>query len=1006
LLANPGKNGIVLLIYSELVAVAQRSVFLGVINATQSASAQQGNLSQNHGDQKLKISLRENSPGTDLLSKIVLRRVIRGIVTAGAFSTTALIGLPAAAQQAPAVSTSPSADLQEIVVTGSMIKRPNAETAEAITILKADALKDQGVTTVEGILNQLTSSNTSINVASSVGTFSGGGTYADLRGLGTSRTLVLLDGQRLANNAFSGAGVDLSGIPFSALDSVEVLREGASALYGSDAIAGVINFKTKKDYQGAEFEANFDHPQEAGGGSGLADFIFGHGDLANDGYNMLVTLSYSKQQELQATQRAFSAQGFNPALGVTATNFPGSFPGNVQDSNGNLYQSGYPACKGNPQLTTYFGDCSYRFSAATDLEPEQHNISGMAQFTKALPANNQLQVQYFWTQSEVNAFSGPEFYDFQLNPASPFFPTAAQLTCNRGAANCTAPVNLTGFNNIPGSPNFGQATGVNAIWSDPGNSRFGGNLNVEQRVLATFSGSNGGWDYSTDVNFSKNTNDNRNTGGVPNEAVLAPGGVQSPLINAFGPQTAAGQALINSAYINGVYLSGEDTRYSFDGQASHPLGDAFDAGTPATFAIGATVNGERYTSATTPYNNLVSAATGLTDSAVEGSRTIQAVFVELDVPITKALDLDISDREDRYSDFGTTNNGKIQVRYQPASFLTLRGTASTGFRAPTLNNLDAPPQLAASSGGTEAQGTPPNPFCQPGHYNAEFTQQTCQAQGIGLFGGNPHLTPETSQNFDFGMVVSPIQDLGITLDYYRVLLKNTISAVPASAIYGNPIQFSNYIVPATTGAYAGALPPTIAEAANCQPYTATSCGYINLQDSNTGRITTDGIDLSIQYLQQTAIGTFHEDLEGTAVLKYLEQEFTGGPNLNLVGAVAIQGLNPEYRWEHNVRVDWTSPDKMWGGGLAERFYSRYVDEFNIGPTNAGPLRNVASYSLVDGFASVKPIEQLTVLFGIKNILNTSPPFTNATQPNFAAGYNALTADPLLRNFYINLKYVF
>jgi iron complex outermembrane recepter protein len=262
--------------------------------------------------------------------------------------------------QTAATAPAPDSDLQEIIVTGSMIKRANAETAEAITILKSDSLKELGIENVEQALSQLTSSNSSLNVASSVGTFSGGGTYPDLRGIGRGRTLVLLDGQRLAPNAFDGLGVDLNGVPFSAIDTIEVLREGASALYGTDAISGVINFKTKKNYQGAEFQANFDHPQQAGGGSGVADFTFGHGDLASDGYNLLVTASYSKQQELQATQRGFSAQGFNPGGGYSSTNFPGSFPGNVVDSNGNLWQSGYPACKGNPQLTTYFGDCSYR----------------------------------------------------------------------------------------------------------------------------------------------------------------------------------------------------------------------------------------------------------------------------------------------------------------------------------------------------------------------------------------------------------------------------------------------------------------------------------------------------------------------------------------------------------------------------------------------------------------------------------------------------------------------
>ena len=884
-------------------------------------------------------------------------------------------------------SNNQTPELQEIVVTGTMIKRVNAETAEAITILKADALKDQGIENVEQALGTLTSANPSINIASAVGTFSGGGTYANLRGLGNGRTLVLLDGQRLAPNAFSGLGVDLSGIPFSAIDSVEVLREGASALYGTDAIAGVINFKTKKNFQGGEVQVNFDHPQEAGGGSGVANFTFGHGDLASDGYNFMFTASYSKQQELQATQRGFSAYGFNPAGGVTATNYPGSWPGQVLDANGNIWQSGYPACAGNPQLTTFYGDCSYRYSAATDLLPESHEISGMAEFTKTLPANNQLQIQYFWSQSQLTAYSGPMFYFFGMNPASPYFPKASQLTCGRGAGNCST-----------ATPDLIHP--INAIWSDPNNNRYSGNVNTAQRVVVTFSGNNAGWDYSVDGNFSKNTNDNRNVGGYPNEAVLAPGGVLSTLINPFGPQSAAGQALINQSYINGVYEVGEYTRWSVDGTISHPLGDAFNAGTPATVALGATVSGERYTNATTPYNNLVSAATGLTDSSVEGTRQLGAAFIEVDVPITKALDVDISDRQDRYSDFGTTNNAKLSVRYQPVDFLTLRGSASTGFRAPTLNNLYSPAFLAASSGGTMGQG---NPYCVPPYSNAEWTQATCLAQGIGLYGGNSHLTPETSQNFDFGVVIEPIQDMGITLDYYRVLLKNAIGQVPANAIYGDPTTFSSYITPATAGTYAGTLPPTIAEATDCTPYTAATCGYIKLQDSNTGRITTDGIDVSIQYAQHTPIGTFHEDLEGTAVTKFLQQQYNGGPELNLVNNLQIQGLNPAFKWQHNVRVDWTSPDKMWGGGLADRFFSGYIDEF---PDGNGNQRRVGSYSLVDGYVSVKPMEPLTVLIGIKNIMNTSPPFTNASQNNFASGYNALIADPLLRNFYINLKYTF
>ena len=897
----------------------------------------------------------------------------------GAYGASGVVAVQAQ-EQVKGAAPNGTAPLEEVVVTGTMIKRPSAETAEAVTVLKADALREQGITSVEQALNTLTSNTPALNIAQSIGTFSGGGTYANLRNLGDGRTLVLLDGQRLAPNAFSGNAVDLSGIPFSAIESVEVLREGASALYGSDAIAGVINFKTRKNYQGAEIQANLDHPQKKGGSSGAVDLTFGHGDLASDGYNFMITGSYAKQNELQASQRGFSASGYDPARGVFNTNNPGTWPGTLLDVAGNTWQADYPACPGNPYLiidpANQGNTCAYRYSAATDLLPQSTVTSGLVSLTKALPANNSVQLQYFYARTEVRAWAGPMFYFFQLDPTSPYIPSPSRLTCE---GTC-GPLTLTG------GPLF-------AIWSDPLNNRYSGNLNTEQRALLTFSGTNAGWDYAAALNYSKNRNDNRNVSGYPNEAVLAPGGVLSNLINPFGPQSAAGQALINQSYISGTYLQGDDKRWSVDGHASHSLGDAFDAGTPATVALGASVGGEHFQSATTPYNDLTSAATGLTDSAIAKSRQTQALFLEVDVPMARNLDLDVSDREDRYSDFGRTNNAKLSLRYQPASFLTLRGTASTGFRAPTLNDLYVPNVLAASTSGSMGQG---NPDCV-GTPIPPFTAATCATQGLGLTGGNSHLTPETSENFDLGVIISPIADMGITLDYYRILLKNAIGNIPPSAIYGDPSAFtSSYVLN-----NAGGLTPSIQEATDCNPYTQPTCGYILLTNQNTGRTTTSGVDLSVLYSQRTAIGRFREDLEGTVVTQFLQQQYNGGPQRNLVGW--FNHLPPAYRWEHNVRIDWTSPGNMWDAGLSNRFYSSYIDQFSDANGNQ---RIVGSYTLFDTYVSVKPVEKLTVLFGIKNLLDKRPPFTNASEGNFAAGYNTLNTDPLMRNFYINLKYTF
>jgi iron complex outermembrane receptor protein len=935
-----------------------------------------------------------------MLTSIFITRPLRRVLAIG--TVTALSALFTAHTEAQTkAATGPTDEpLQEVVVTGTMIRRTNAETAVPITVLKADALRDQGITSVEQALNQLTSNNTAINITQSTGTFTGGGSYADLRGLGSSRTLVLLDGQRLAPSSFGGtftgnAAVDLSGIPFSAIDSIEVLRTGASSLYGSDAIAGVINFITKRNFQGLSLSGTYEKPQKQGGSSSLLEGTFGHGDLRSDGYNILLTVGWSKQNELQASARPFSAEGFNPPLGYNATNNPGSWPGSAVDQGGQLWQAGFPACAGNPYLTTQLGNCAYRYSAATDLVPQHTETSALGSITKSIGPDNSIQLQYFWTQSNVNGWSGPVFYPFGMSATSPYLPgnalgpSLASLTClggNGPGGTCTA-------------PNF--AGGAPAVfWSDPNNNRYGGNLNTEQRALLTFAGHSGGWDYAASGNYSQNNNDNRWTGGIPNFAISAPGGVLSDLINPFGPQSTAGQDLINSSYVNGTYANGEDKRWSVDGHASHELGDAISKGNPATVALGFMFGGEHYQYATTDYNNLVQASTGLGPSAVQGSRKFQAVFMELDLPITSTLDLTIADRQDWYSDFGTTNNPKIQARWQPAQWVTLRGTASTGFRAPSLFNLYNPPSLAASTGGNMGSG---NPYCAVNPPLAPFTTATCNTQGLGLFGGNPNLTPETSENFDLGVVLNPITDMGITVDYYRILIKNTISTVPAQAIYGDPATFASYYVLDNTGG----LTPSINSGVACIPYTAPTCGYIKLNSANTGRISTDGIDLSIQYSQHTKIGTFHEDFEGTSVLQFLQQQYTGGPELNLVGW--YNELPPAYRFQTNFRLDWTSPGTMWGAGLGQQWWSGYIDQFQTcaqpgSPANCVPAqRNVGSWGTWDAYVSVKPVKQLTVLFGIKNLQDRSPPYTNAFQGNFAAGYNALIVDPNLRSFYVNAK---
>lgn len=206
--------------------------------------------------------------------------------------------------------------LQRVEVTGSAIRRVDAETAVPITILRADDLKKQGVTTTQEMVQRITGSQSINNSAGSIGSGTGGASYADMRGIGANKTLVLLNGRRLANNALSGvpsgSAVDLNMIPFAAIDRVEVLRDGASALYGTDAIGGVINFITKKSLTDGSLTLGGETPTASGGGATKdMSASWGFGDLEEDRFNVMGVFNYNKQQNTDANDRSF-AKDYRP----------------------------------------------------------------------------------------------------------------------------------------------------------------------------------------------------------------------------------------------------------------------------------------------------------------------------------------------------------------------------------------------------------------------------------------------------------------------------------------------------------------------------------------------------------------------------------------------------------------------------------------------------------------------------------------------------------------------
>ena len=266
--------------------------------------------------------------------------------------------LPAMAQEAGSKDAKPTVKtLDQVTVTGSRIKRVEIEQALPITSITKQEIDAQGITSAEQLLMYLNiASNGSDNLASNAGivqdTLRGdnGVSGANLRGQGSDATLVLLNGRRVATHGLKGRAVDLNSIPFAAIERVEVLRDGASAIYGTDAIGGVINFITKRDYQGAQVTGFVDVTEEGGGNVYRSSLLFGHGDLDKDGWNAFGTLSVKRNTILRGHDRDFS-NAFQADRGLSPDTHGSPFATVVNNAGSLIGSTGLIDPVGGPRQT-------------------------------------------------------------------------------------------------------------------------------------------------------------------------------------------------------------------------------------------------------------------------------------------------------------------------------------------------------------------------------------------------------------------------------------------------------------------------------------------------------------------------------------------------------------------------------------------------------------------------------------------------------------------------------
>ncbi|GGP26327.1 TonB system transporter [Silvimonas amylolytica] len=870
----------------------------------------------------------------------------------------ALIGATYAAS-AFADDADNSSQIERVEVTGSNIKRIGQQGGTSVTVIKADDLVKQGIVTVEQAVATIAANTSSITSSSAVGTDNAGASFADLRGLGYQRTLVLLDGRRLASQASFGTAVDLNAIPMATIERIDVLPAGVSAVYGSDAEAGVINFITKKSIQGATLEVKYLDPQHPGGITKEVSVTGGKGSLADDGFNIYGSFSAQKSSEIKTTDRSFATDRLNPN-GVSA--YTG--PANYADAGIGFYNPLGTTC--NPPVLVYdsgSGICREQTPLYYGIQPETEQYSATVKASKQA-GDNLFALQYVGTQTTTKTKVAP----------SPLIPGSASNTFTISPGNPNYPTNIpatevdpdTGdvYNNVNQQPVtlYGRSTQLGP--------RIDEYVSTTQRVLATAEGQLGSWDYKSGLGYSQNSVRHYLTGGYVGESLLQPA-LDAGTVNPFSDSTAGW----DSVQVNGKE---EQDKYSVTMADFHASKEVYQL--PAG-AVAVSFGAEaRHESLQSHFTDLATQAmsTGLQYAVdTSGSRNVYALSAEAQFPIIKNLDVDIALRDDYYADVGNSFSPMVSLKYQPIKEVAFRASGSTGFRAPSLYDKYQPASTSFTA----------NPYndpllCPGGTVNSAaggVKGRDCGQQMQLQTSGNTNLQPEKSTSASFGVILEPIKSLTATVDFWWTDISHTISPMNEEAIFGNPEKYADRFVRDSNGVLLYVLDPTQ-----------------NLGDTNTS-----GIDLSAAWsLPKTAIGNFTVTYNGTYLTKFDYQFEEGGQYFHGVGNFAQYNNAPIFRYKQNLNLNWVKGN--WSGILGSTYQTGYKDQNNQDEF-PGSDNHVASYILWNLSGTYVYQKDLTITAGIKNLFDKAPPYSNQVYA-FQQGYDPRVTDSVGRAYYLQASY--
>jgi len=915
--------------------------------------------------------------------KMKLKPVVR--VLAAAFGGLAVAAsMPAAAQQ----------QMDRVEVTGSLIKRVEGESALPVVVITAEELDRAGVKTAEGAVQFIAQNQSTVNSSGSIGATNGGAAYADLRALGPQRTLVLLNGQRIVKNPYSGLATDLNVIPMVAISRIEVLADGASSTYGSDAIGGVINIITRRDYQGLTVGGSVKLPQGDGGEQYNANVTAGYGSLAKDGFNIFGGFSYTKEEKISAIDRDYLASGIIPAKGVYLTSGT-SFPGNYsQSATGVASNPTLPGCAPTKSVLIpgIFGpnSCRYDFTQDIDLTSEVERWSALGRGSLALGANATASLEYFLAYNKLSNNVAPTpLTGLAMSANNPYYPGgSAGVPITNPNLNRSLPISV-GWRMIPAGPRASEIE------------------NTTQRVLAELEGTlDKKWNYRAAAFYSDSTVENTFTNGYVSSQRIRDGiaGANgAPFLNPFGAQSAAGDAYITASKILGQVQDITGSLWGVNGTIGGDLMQ-LPAG-PLSGALLAEYRKEdiSFTNNFTLIRQAASSGLELAEDT-KGDISSWAIAAEVNIPIlknapfAKSLEVPISVRFDDYDTSGSTTNPKIGVRWQTNDQLLIRGSYNTGFRAPGVFDLYAPNSITFTSNpyndpvlcpnGVPVQGADPNRDC-----GQQFQQQQ---------GGNTKTQPEESTSWTLGFVVDVSRNLSLSIDYFNTEVQGIIGALPETAVFGDTAAYANKFVRCSQ------LTPTQRAAlfATCGGQnTVDPLAFIVVTTDNLGDIKTSGIDVALTARSDaTDFGRFSFSLNGTYLTKWEQQLVKGGDFYDALGNYSVELNFPVPRWQHVIAVGWDYG--AWSGNLFNRFKLGYSD-FNLGTLDDDIYghNSVGNWSVYDLTLTWKGVKGLTLTGGVMNVLDKKAPFSNQAA-TFQAGYDPRITDPVGRAWFLQASYEF